>query len=105
MPATASAPLPRRRDDVEAHRVRDELVLYCPVRESAFSLNKSSRIIWELCDGQHTQSEIAWTLAGQLDCDGEVVEPELAADVAMTVAQFRTNGLLDVSQVPPADPA
>jgi hypothetical protein len=96
----ASAPIPadpllsdgwrlRRADDVVACELRDELLVYAPDRELAFSLNRSARAVWELCEDR-TTGEIADALGRQLGVDSEAVRP----DVADTVRRFRELGLL-----------
>jgi hypothetical protein len=92
---------PRRRADVEAYPVRDEMVLYCPVREGAFALNRSSRSIWELCDGERTLGEITQALALRLQCTDSALWAEIFPDVAATVERFQRDGLLDLSRASP----
>jgi hypothetical protein len=94
-----------RRVDVEAHSVRDEMVLYCPQRESAFALNKSSRKIWNMCDGRHSVSGIAQALAAPLGIDDDDLAHEMTADVLRTLTEFRSNGLLATSEAPPPESA
>ena len=81
---------PCHLDNVKIYNLFDEMVLYSPRHEMAFSLNYSARAIWDLCDGQHTVLEISQEL-GQ-NFNGSAVD--LLSDVTATVDQFHSFGLL-----------
>lgn len=81
---------PQARPGVEAHGVMEEMVLYDPARDMAFSLNLSARAVWELCDGERSVAAIAQALSATL----ETPPPRLAADVEATVQRFLDLGLL-----------
>ncbi len=81
---------PCRCNNVEEHSLGDELLIYSSEQEMAFSLNCSSKAIWELCDGNHTLEEIAAMLGRRFGCSGDV----LLKDIDAAVSQFRQLGLL-----------
>ena len=96
--------VPRQNPKIEAHGIRDELVLYCPDREAAFALNATSRSIWELCDGAHTMGEMSRSLLTPLDCDDFALLHQLTMEIMTTLQDFHGNGLIDVSD-PAAAPS
>lgn len=81
---------PRRRSVLLQESLLDELLVYDPVRREAFTLNRSARAVWVLCDGRRTIVEIAAELAGwtRLPVDALVV------DVRASIEAFDTLGLL-----------
>ena len=82
---------PHRRQDVEAHEVLDEMVLYDPVRNRAVSLNRSARAIWRLCDGRRTPMEICASLRERFGG----AEERMLADVKAAIGQLHELGLLN----------
>lgn len=75
---------PKRRDDVRSEDVANEAVLYDATRGQAVYLNDTAAIVWKLCDGTRTVTEMTALLAKELgDADGRI-----AVDVAETVAKF-----------------
>ena len=94
-PVRAAVPVaesrrPRRAPGVVACELRDELLVYAPDREQAFSLNRSARAVWELCEDR-TAREIAEVLGQELRVGSESLLP----DVAVAVQRFQELGLLD----------
>ena len=90
--------VPQKNPKIEAHGIRDEMVLYCPDREAAFALNATSRSIWELCDGAHTMGEMSRSLLTPLDCDDFALLHQLTMEIMTTLQDFHGNGLIDVSE-------
>ncbi len=83
---------PCRRNGIEEHILLDEIVLYYPEREMAFSLNSSTKAIWELCDGKHTVIEICQKLSERFACSAA----ELLSDVTTAIAKLQKLSLLEV---------
>jgi hypothetical protein len=83
---------PYRRGGIREYPLLDEMVLYFPEKEAAFSLNSSAKVIWELCDGRRTLADICRDLGGRLGCPADY----LVADVEDAVGRLRTLGLLEV---------
>ena len=86
---------------IEEHNLLDELVLYFPERQKAFSFNSSAKAIWKLCDGRNTTVEITQKLAQQLGCSDAEVLSELLSDVETVIMQLHQHGLLTLVETPP----
>ncbi len=87
---------PCRRNGIEEHILLDEIVLYYPEREVAFSLNSSAKAIWELCDGKHTVIEITQKLGSRFGCSRE----KLLSDVTTAITKLQKLSLLEVKNAP-----
>ncbi len=83
---------PCRRNGIEEHILLDEIVLYYPEREMAFSLNSSTKAIWELCDGKHTVIGICQKLSERFACSAA----ELLSDVTTAITKLQKFSLLEV---------
>jgi hypothetical protein len=83
---------PRQLMGVKAYDLWDEMVLYSPVHNMAFSINSSAQVIWELCDGKHTLVEISQELGQRFNSS----EVELLSEVRATVIKLRQLGLLEM---------
>ena len=80
----------RRVAGVISCEVRDELMVYAPDREMAFSLNSSGRAIWDLWTGDQSPADIAAQLAQRLGVPAEALLP----DVLETAGRLESLGLL-----------
>jgi hypothetical protein len=87
---------PCRRNGIEEHILLDEIVLYYPEPEVAFSLSSSAKAIWELCDGKHTVIEISQKLSKRFACS----ETELLSDVTTAITKLQKLSLLEVKNAP-----
>ena len=85
---------PKRRDSVLEGRVRDEMVLLSPGSKQAFSLNQSSRAIWELCDGNRTVGEISQTLQQRY----ARAEDDLSDDLTTALSKLKEVGMLEFQE-------
>ncbi len=56
--STENKPLSRKSNIVVQH-LKDETLIYDLDRNKAFCLNETVAIVWELCDGDHTVSEMS----------------------------------------------
>ena len=88
--------LPCRVNGIKEHSLSDESVLYCPEREMAFSLNKSAKAIWELCDGSHTIVNISQKLSKRFGFSGT----ELLSDVTAAITKLQKLSLLELKNAP-----
>src|SRR5688572_21355604 len=59
-------PQRREADDVVVVEVENEVLVYDKNTNKAFNLNETSALIWELCDGQRSVTEISRTLGKKL---------------------------------------
>jgi len=83
---------PRRRADVSPRSLDErETILYDPQTDSIHVLNPAARIIWELCDGEHTVDDIAIAVTERFS---GVNQAQALADVKATVSAFAEKGLL-----------
>jgi len=92
MPSKVATTRPARLSGTEEHRLDDELLVYVPHGEKAYTLNRSAVAIWELCDGTRTVEEITEEL-GQ--CIGRS-KAALLTDVIRGVARLQELGLLEL---------
>lgn len=56
-----------RKDDIVVVELDGELLVYDSKTNKAFNLNKTSALIWDLCDGKHSLSEISNSLGEKLN--------------------------------------
>ena len=92
---------PCRLNGIEEYSLGDEMLLYFSDFEKGFSLNSSSKAIWELCDGRHTLVEISQELGKSLGVSGnDLLLCELLSDVIATTTQLRDLGVLELEEAP-----
>lgn len=81
---------PQRVDGLEAHEVDDGLVVYQTATDRVHYFNASASVVFELCTGERTETEIedlvgkAWGLAGP---------PR--EEVRACLAQLRSEGVVE----------
>ena len=93
----------RRRHDLAATSVGDELVVVDPVTRQPHLLNPTSSVVFEALDGSCTVDELVDDLADAFEAPHDVIE----GDVLSLVEHLRYSGLLvdgTAAAVPP-DPA
>lgn len=56
-----------KKDDIVVQELNDEVLIYDLSNDKAFCLNETSAIIWHLCDGTKTVSEISQSTAKKLN--------------------------------------
>jgi hypothetical protein len=85
---------PKQQAGLAAERAGREILIYTAREGSGtvVSLNPTAALIWELCDGQHALAEIEQAVRQAFSVGAE---RDVAADVADTVARFRSQGLLE----------
>lgn len=84
-----SAPL--RRSDVSVEEIGDETLLYDAHAGTVHVLNSTARLVWDLCDGEHTVSEIAEAIEAHFSVPAE---RDVLDDVRNTLASLVHKGLL-----------
>lgn len=77
-----------RREGITVQAVKDEIILYDSAQDETHLLNQTSAIVWKLCDGTHTISEMAERVA---QSTGTPSNPEL---VRFALSQMERKGLL-----------
>jgi hypothetical protein len=81
---------PQKRADVLELDMGDGLILYNHDGDLVHHLNPSAGLVWQLCDGDATVSQLGREIAEEYDLDVETVE----AQVAAVVAEFDALGLV-----------
>ena len=89
-PKSVDTQMPKRRDGLIERELPAELILYDPVTDRAFLLNRTSAAIWDLCDGKNATQQISEQLASHF---GATVE-KVVEDVRTTIERFRRDRLL-----------
>jgi PqqD family protein of HPr-rel-A system len=82
--------MPRQATRITEYEVGDELVLYDPRNDYAHILNGTAAVVWWLCDGEHTEDQIAGELAAAYD----LAPSRVIDDVRNTLETFRKAGLV-----------
>jgi hypothetical protein len=83
---------PKRKPDYRLELLDNELLLYHPTETKIFYFNQTASLIWQLCDGQHSVSEIIGLLNNAYP---EAVDT-IPIDVANTLKQFEEHGCIKV---------
>jgi len=78
-----------RKDDIVIRRIKGEILIYDTKDNKAFCLNETSALIYDLCDGKHSISEISDALSERLTI---LVSKEL---VSLALDQLDRDGLLE----------
>ena len=84
---------PRQTEGVFRQELDSEAVLYHSATGKIHILNKTAERIWELCDGNHSLAEMEADLRLRFQIPDET---PVAQDVAETVGQFASGGLVSV---------
>jgi len=80
---------PSAIDGLDVNEVKDGLIVYDQARDRVHYLNATAGIVFTLCDGQHTESQIANVVAVAFQLDA----PPLT-EVDSCLASFVNEGLL-----------
>jgi len=83
---------PKQKSDYHLEMMDGELLLYHLSETRILYFNETASLIWHLCDGQQSLSEMI-TLLGE--AYPEAAET-MAADVEETVQQFLTAGCIEL---------
>jgi hypothetical protein len=54
---------PRRKPDYRLEEIDGELLIYHPTATNVVYCNQTASLIWQLCDGTHTATEISTLLS------------------------------------------
>ena len=82
---------PVRRPGIIAKDIGGETLLYGAEEEVIHVLNPAARLVWELCDGQHTVKDVARAMRAGFSVDDE---HDVIGDVQQTLQVFAAKGLL-----------
>jgi len=81
--------IPRIRADLSAFPLDDELVIYDPMTGESFILNATGRLVWERCNGERTEADIA----GEIAVIHGIPTERALADVSELLTSFREANL------------
>jgi PqqD family protein of HPr-rel-A system len=84
-----SAERPTKAPGLEAHEVDDGLVVYQGVSDRVHYLNATAAVVYELCDGKHSEEEIVALVGEAWDLD----EPP-RQEVETCLEQLRAEGVV-----------
>jgi hypothetical protein len=83
---------PKRKEEIQLKDIVGEAILYSATDEQIHILNSTAQVVWELCDGAHTQADIVAALTSRFEIpDGHNV----TADVHKTLTVLAEKGLLE----------
>ncbi len=82
---------PIRKTDVRMKVVGGESVLYRTNEKAVHVLNATAKLIWELCDGKHTETDIEKAIRSNFSVPKN---HDVVADVRNTLEGFATKNLL-----------
>ena len=85
---------PRRKDIFLSKELGDETVLYTSDGKTIHILNATARVVWELCDGEHTAAEMGEAVRRRFAISEEE-SVDVAADIQKVLATFAEKGLLE----------
>ncbi|MCB0182240.1 MAG: PqqD family protein [Anaerolineae bacterium] len=82
---------PIRKSNIMVKDIGDETLIYSLEQEKVHVLNPTARLIWKLCDGQHSLADMEEVLRSRfvIATDHDVID-----DVKQTLRIFATQGLL-----------
>ncbi len=81
-------PVLARTEDLVVQDTTDEILIYDLKNNKAVCLNQTSAIVWELCDGKHSVSEISDKMSKQL-------KSSVSEDIVwLAIDQLNKEGLL-----------
>lgn len=83
---------PTRQPDFRLEEMGGELLLFHPARGRVLYCNQPAALIWRLCDGERTVSEIVELLAEAYPEAGD----QVAEDVAAALEHFVSAHALDL---------
>ncbi len=83
---------PKRKPDYRLELLDNELLLYHPTETQIFYFNQTASLIWQLCDGQHSISEIIELL---IEAYPDATDT-IPTDVTATIQQFEEHECIEV---------
>lgn len=82
---------PKKRHDIVAQELGDEGMLYDPVHEKVHQLNHTGYVIWKLCDGINTLTEMMEKMHSLFP---HTSESTIRADIELAIKDFGQKNLL-----------
>lgn len=86
---------PKRRPDVVVKEIGHETILYRNTQEGIHILNPTAKLVWDLCDGEHSPEAIEQALRATFAI---LPEHAVSEDIQRILGVFASKNLLaDVS--------
>ena len=82
---------PQRKPDYQIETIDGELLLFHPAQEKVFYCNETAALIWQLCDGQKTVTEIVALLSEAFP----EAASEIEEDVETTLRALHEHGAIE----------
>jgi len=82
---------PVRKTGITAKNIGDEALLYGAEEEAIHGLNATAKLVWELCDGEHTAADIERAVRAHFSVPDE---QDVGGDVRRTLDVLTDKGLL-----------
>jgi hypothetical protein len=83
---------PIRKPDITARDVGGETLLYSAEEKAIHVLNPTARLVWELCDGEHTVASMEQAIRANFSVTSE---HDVTGDIRRTLETFAEKGLLN----------
>ncbi len=83
---------PLGKSGIERRQMGSETILYNPQNDKVSLLNETASLVWEMCDGKHTLSDMEAKIRKSfvnIPKDRDVI-----ADIKAALEQFRKDGIL-----------
>lgn len=88
---TMNEAAPIRASNVTVDNVGNETLVYAVEAEAIHVLNRTAKLVWDLCDGTHSVSDMEQIIRTQFSVPpGE----DVAGDIENTLEQLANKGLL-----------
>lgn len=87
---------PRIVEEYQASILDGELILYSPSSEKVIYLNESSKLVWDLCNGELSVQNIIGLLADAYPESGQ----DIARDVHSILSNLVEGGAISLSDSP-----
>ena len=68
---------PKRMEQVIAQKASNDFLLFNMDDGNYYSLNDIGGRVWELCDGNHSVSQLVVAIAAEYDASAEVLEKDI----------------------------
>ena len=85
---------PTHRPGIIAKNIGDETLLYSAEEEAIHVLNATAKLVWELCDGEHTAADMERAIRASFSVPDE---QDVGRDVRQTLDILTDKGLLCTS--------
>jgi len=82
---------PTRKPGIAVKDIGNETLLYSAKGEAIHVLNPTAKLIWELCDGEHTITEMEQAIRANFSVTDE---HDVTEDIRRTLEIFAEKGLL-----------